>query len=125
MIFFPTFSAGPIHRYDDFTTQKIKFDVNDFAQGFERILFGLFKKLVIADTLAIFTVDLARFSEISVGQTWLYVYLLSIQIYMDFSGYSDIAIGMARLFGYKVMENFNWPYLRQNLSLFGKAGTFL
>lgn len=118
VIFFPTFSAGPIHRYDKFNSQLIKFNFSDFTKGFERILVGLFKKLVIADTLVVFTRQLSEVEGLSTGQIWLYVYLLSIQIYIDFSGYSDIAIGMARLFGYKVMENFNWPYLKHNLSIF-------
>lgn len=119
VIFFPCFVAGPIHRYTNFNPQKPKFKLEDYSKGFARVIIGLFKKVVIVDTIAVFTAELGQ-GTLSTGMIWLAVYLLSIQIYLDFSAYSDIAIGISRMFGYKIMENFNWPYLKQNLSLFWK-----
>jgi len=78
-----------------------------------------FKKLVIADTAAIYATNLHS-AGLGSNAYWIAAYAYTIQIYFDFSGYSDIAIGSARLFGYKIMENFNNPYFKRNISLFWK-----
>ncbi len=115
---FTIFVAGPIERFSRFQPQ-----LSDNHQswpnvwyGFQRIVFGLFKKLVIADWIGYFIQpwwDSASF--------WMRVLALlgySIQIYADFAGYSDIAIGSSRILGLKIMENFNNPYFRTNMSRF-------
>ena len=119
---FTIFIAGPIERYERFGPQygsRIEFKWKDIDYGFARIVLGLFKKLVIADWLGYFIAPVW-------SQPWNYtswsglLALLgySLQIYFDFSGYSDIAIGSSRLFGLKIMENFKNPYLAPNISQF-------
>lgn len=122
--FFPQLVAGPIVKASDFIPQlksnhKLKLD--DFSEGIQIFVFGLFKKLVIADNLSVF-VDAVfekplAYSSISVI---LAVISYSIQIYCDFSGYSDMAIGTARCFGYRFAKNFNMPYISKNVSEFWK-----
>jgi alginate O-acetyltransferase complex protein AlgI len=123
ILFFPTMVAGPIKRFQDFLPairQPSTRWSSDWERGITRILSGLVKKFVIADVMTSLTVHLNA-TEITTAQRWvLPIWLLAyaIQIYMDFSSYSDIAIGSARLFGLRVKENFDWPYLQSNLSLF-------
>ena len=123
ILFFPTMVAGPIKRYQDFLPNLLH-PSQDFAldwnRGVTRILIGLLKKFAVADLLTAFTDHLNR-ADISVAPRWILpIWILSygIHIYFDFSGYSDIAIGSARLFGIKVKENFNWPYLQTNIAEF-------
>ena len=120
--FFTIFTAGPIERYERFKPQvelKKKFSAEFIEYGFQRIAFGLFKKLVIADWLSYFVNPvLYNKSEYSLLIYILSVIGFSIIIYMDFSGYSDIAIGASYLFGIRIMENFNYPYFRSNISEF-------
>lgn len=125
ILFFPTMVAGPIKRYPDFlpklTNPSLEWDL-DWQQGTTRILAGLAKKFVLADFLTAFTNHL-NIPDIALAQRWvLPIWLLAygFKIYFDFSAYSDIAIGSARLFGIKVPENFDWPYLRSNISEFWK-----
>jgi len=123
ILFFPTLVAGPIKRYQDFlpALRRPSTDwATDWERGFTRILSGLVKKFAVADLMTAFTVhlnaaDVAR-AERWVLPLWLVAY--AVKIYFDFSGYSDIAIGSARLFGLKVKENFDWPYLRTNIAEF-------
>ncbi|WP_134704497.1 MBOAT family protein [Ammoniphilus sp. YIM 78166] len=121
MLFFPTLASGPIERYQRFEVQTrehtVTFRWECIYEGLFRILLGLFKKVVIADSLTPFT-DGLQTAGLSSVSYWIAAYAYAIKIYMDFSGYSDIAIGSARLFGYKIMENFNYPYFKRNLSLF-------
>lgn len=123
ILFFPTMVAGPIKRYQDFLPklcQPSKEWEDDWLRGITRILAGLVKKFLIADLLTAFTQHL-HISDIAQAQRWvLPIWLLAFggQIYFDFSAYSDIAIGSARLFGIKVPENFDWPYLRTNIAEF-------
>ncbi|MCC6766667.1 MAG: MBOAT family protein, partial [Deltaproteobacteria bacterium] len=87
--------------------------------GLERILFGLSKKLIVADSVARLTAPVWQDPlQYDPGILWLAAYGYAVQIYADFSGYSDIAIGSAKLLGFKVEENFNWPYLRPNIREF-------
>jgi len=123
--FFTIFVAGPIERFKEFNAQvkeQIIFKWTDIEYGIQRIIFGLFKKVVIADWIAYFINPvLKNGGEYSLGIRILVLFGFSIQIYMDFAGYSDIAIGASRLFGIKIMENFDWPYLRVNISEFWKG----
>jgi alginate O-acetyltransferase complex protein AlgI len=123
ILFFPTMVAGPIKRYQDFLPKlrDISLDwVLDWQRGITRILAGLVKKFAVADVLTAYTnhlnvVDIARANR-GVLPLWILAY--GIKIYADFSAYSDIAIGSARLFGIKVPENFDWPYLQTDISDF-------
>jgi alginate O-acetyltransferase complex protein AlgI len=123
ILFFPTMVAGPIKRYQDFlpklTQPSLAWD-EDWEIGITRILTGLAKKFALADFLTAFTNHLNQ-ADIAQAQRWvLPVWLLAygFKIYFDFSAYSDIAIGSARLFGIRVPENFDWPYLRRNIADF-------
>lgn len=120
--FFPTQIAGPIKRYQDFVPQFLetaKFSVSALDEGGTLILLGLFKKVMIADNLAFFVQGGFANPELFTGlDLWIFTYAFAFQIYFDFSGYTDIARGSAKLFGYKVPENFNLPYLAQNIAEF-------
>lgn len=122
--FFPQLVAGPIERAKDFLPQLIKprkFEYRDGINGLKLILWGLFKKVVIADALAV-TVNqiFANYDLLNGGDLLLGVIYFSVQIYCDFSGYSDIAIGVARLFGIKLSTNFFFPYFSKNIIQFWK-----
>jgi D-alanyl-lipoteichoic acid acyltransferase DltB (MBOAT superfamily) len=119
---FTIYVAGPIERFERFKPQlenPKKFQLSFLESSFKRIVFGLFKKLVIADWLG-YLIDPVWSvpSGYSLGIRILALLGFSFQIYMDFSGYSDIAVGASWLFGLKIMENFNWPYLQPNISKF-------
>ena len=124
IFFFPTFSAGPIDRYtrfakDSSTRDSARLGKDSINIGVTRIIIGLFKKFIIADKTGIWISRLApNILNTSRPILWFIVFLYSIRIYYDFSGYSDIAIGLGGLFGYKVPENFNKPYLKSNIVLF-------
>ena len=120
--FFPQLVAGPIERAGNLVPQlRVLDDIQyaDLRAGLQRIVIGLFKKVVIADRLAIVAntvyTDPHRFSG---PQLTLATLFFGIQIYCDFSGYSDIAIGTARIFGIRLMENFNRPYNARCISEF-------
>src|SRR5438552_3174345 len=125
ILFFPTMVAGPIKRYQDFLpklTQPSREWQADWQLGVTRIMAGLVKKFALADLLTAFTNHLNR-ADIAQAQRWvlpLWLLAYGFKIYFDFSAYSDIAIGSARLFGIKVPENFDWPYLRTNIAEFWK-----
>lgn len=123
ILFFPTMVAGPIKRYQDFLPKlrsEPKGWASDWQIGGTRILAGLVKKFAIADLLSAWTDHLnahdIRLAHRGILILWLFAY--SIKIYADFSAYSDIAIGSARLFGIRVPENFDWPYGRRNIQRF-------
>jgi len=122
-MFAPTMIAGPIKRFQGFSVQArfAQADAEDVDAGVRRILIGLTKKVVIADTLTLWIAPLASHEAIQFATRAEIIVALvaySLRIYLDFSGYSDIAIGSARLFGLKVPENFRWPYLRTNIAEF-------
>ena len=115
--FFPKLTAGPIARAEDFLPQLARRPPIDSAALWEaltRIVFGLFKKLAIADNLGAAVDPVFADLHASPSRILLATYGFAVQIYCDFSGYSDIALGTARLFGYRLPENFNWPYLARN-----------
>ncbi|MDO8915901.1 MAG: MBOAT family O-acyltransferase [Coriobacteriia bacterium] len=123
--FFPTITMGPIKRYPDFVRAlRAGGDPtgpDDVAYAAARVICGLAKKVVLADTLFVLTARLQTHGAGSAARILLAVYAYAFYIYFDFSGYSDMAIGIARLFGFRVMENFDWPYLRRNLAEFWGA----
>lgn len=119
---FPQLVAGPIVRASDFLFQlnsDKKFDWNRFNSGLGRVLWGFFKKVAIADSLAPF-VDQCFAAPETFGSLHLLIGVVfyAFQIYCDFSGYSDIAIGLARMMGYHFPENFNLPYFSRSFSEF-------
>jgi alginate O-acetyltransferase complex protein AlgI len=123
ILFFPTLVAGPIKRYQDFLP-KLRAEPKewdkDWERGLTRILTGLVKKFAVADLLTAWTNHLSLHDLMIADRRVLPLWGLAygIKIYADFSGYSDIAIGSARLFGIVVPENFDWPYGRRNIQRF-------
>jgi D-alanyl-lipoteichoic acid acyltransferase DltB (MBOAT superfamily) len=120
--FFPQLVAGPIERASKLLPQIRKrrhFDYEAGIKGLQLILFGLFKKVVVADTCAVYVNDIfAHYTEYSGPTLVLGAILFAFQIYGDFSGYSDIAIGTARLFGIRLMTNFRTPYFSRDIAEF-------
>ncbi len=120
--FFPQLVAGPIERATNLLPQfytKRKFDYAKAVDGMRQILWGLFKKIVIADTCAEFANMIFNNSADYSGSTLvLGALFFTFQIYGDFSGYSDIAIGTARLFGFDIMRNFAFPYFSRDIAEF-------
>jgi alginate O-acetyltransferase complex protein AlgI len=118
-VFFPALTAGPIDRLERFTPQLRQPAPFELAPGGQRLLVGLFKKFVLADSLALIALNPLNAGQVELtGWTWLLLYAFSLQIFLDFSGYTDIAIGMALLMGIRLPENFNRPYTRPNLTQF-------
>ncbi|MCE5228340.1 MBOAT family protein [bacterium] len=120
--FFPVLISGPILRYenvaDDLANRKTTLD--DFAAGARRFIVGLAKKILIANVVAapadqIFALPK---DEVTAALAWLAVFSYTLQIYFDFSGYSDMAIGLARMFGFRLPENFNYPYVSRSIAEF-------
>jgi len=122
--FFPIILAGPIQRPSSLQLQIKKqreFNYNKAVDGLRQILWGLFVKVVIADNLAFYVDDVfSNFLNYSGSTLFLGALFYSIQIYADFSGYSDMAIGIAKLFGFDIMRNFKYPYLSRNITEFWK-----
>lgn len=120
--FFPQLVAGPIERATNLLPQFFKkrsFDYSKAVDGMRQILWGLFKKIVIADNCAEFANMIFNHSADYSGSTLvLGALFFTFQIYCDFSGYSDIAIGTARLFGFDLMRNFNFPYFSRDFGEF-------
>jgi D-alanyl-lipoteichoic acid acyltransferase DltB (MBOAT superfamily) len=120
--FFPQLVAGPIERATNLLPQffaKRKFDYDKGVDGLRQILWGLFKKIVIADSCAVYVdIIFSKNSSFSGSTLLLGAFLFAFQIYGDFSGYSDIAIGTARLFGFKLMRNFAFPYFSRDIAEF-------
>ncbi len=119
---FPQLIAGPIVRYHDVAKQIVGrvHSVELFASGVERFVFGLAKKVLIANSMgamadAVFALDS---SFMSTGTAWLGILCYTLQIYFDFSGYSDMAIGLGRMFGFRFLENFNYPYISRSIQEF-------
>jgi alginate O-acetyltransferase complex protein AlgI len=122
-IFFPSLVAGPIKRYPQFLASldggSCRFSLENMADGLRRIGLGYLKKVVIADSLTFFIdQQQPQFAALDLTGRWLLLTIIALRILMDFSGYSDIAIGFARLAGVQLPENFNWPYLARNLQDF-------
>ena len=120
--FFPQLVAGPIERASNLLPQILKkrdFSYKQGIQGFRLIVWGLFKKVVVADKLAPIVENIfSNYQDFEGGTLWLGVIYFAFQIYCDFSGYSDIAIGLSKLFGIELMSNFKFPYFSRNIGEF-------
>ena len=120
--FFPQLVAGPIERATNLLPQfqkKREFDYNTAVDGMRQILWGLFKKIVVADNCAVYVDQVfSTYTEQSGSTLLLAAIFFTFQIYGDFSGYSDIAIGTAKLFGIRLMRNFNVPYFSRDIAEF-------
>lgn len=122
VFFFPTLLAGPIDRGQRFLQdlrKPLSLNVLELLQGGKRIAWGSFKKFVLADALAIIALNETKAAQTtSTVWLWVLVYAYAFRIYLDFSGYTDIAIGSGQLVGIKLPENFDRPYLKPNLTTF-------
>lgn len=124
--FLPTIVVGPIHRFpaflDDFHYKR--WDADQLSAGLQRILYG-YAKIVILGNYLVSGVFAQAIGDLPASQEALALYLeivrQGLNLYFQFSGFTDIAIGFALLLGYRVMENFNWPYLKANISEFWRA----
>lgn len=119
---FPQLIAGPIVRYHDVADQinRRKTRLLDVAAGSERFIFGLGKKVLIANPMAAMADQIFALpvDQLSTGVAWIGVICYTLQIYFDFSGYSDMAIGLGRMFGFRFLENFNYPYISRSIREF-------
>lgn len=119
---FPQLIAGPIVRYETVSNELHKRDINfkKFADGFTRFLRGLFKKVLIANNIGLlFTlITSSEVNELSIMTGVLAIVSYAFQIYFDFSGYSDMAIGMGNMCGFTFLENFNYPYISKSITEF-------
>ena len=117
---FPQLIAGPIVRYVDVAREldNRKTEWEDIAYGLRRFLVGLGKKVLLADNFALLIKLFRESAQPSVLFYWMYAIAFGLNIYFDFSGYSDMAIGLGRLFGFHFMENFNYPYLSKSVTEF-------
>ena len=119
---FPQLIAGPIVRYQTVAEQlnHRKETQSLFASGVERFVIGLGKKVLLANNIGLLwsQVSSMAISELTVMTSWLGVIAFGLQIYFDFSGYSDMAIGLGRMFGFELLENFNYPYISQSITEF-------
>ena len=122
VIFYPSITAGPIDRLPRFVKDAHKPIVMfsaEFGEAFYRLTVGIFKKFAIANTLAMLALNALNAGQIeSTGWSWVLVYAYAFQIYFDFAGYTDIAIGVGQLMGVTLPENFKRPYLKSNLTQF-------
>jgi len=125
IFFFPTFLAGPVDRFGRFQPQAVSeknINLTEVNAALYRIVCGGIKKFIIADGLARLVMPILHAPQ---GHSWpcvvCAVYGLSLLIYMDFAGYTDMALGISRLFGYKIMENFDRPFLKNNIALYWRS----
>ena len=119
---FPQLIAGPIVRYEtvseELRNREITF--SKFSNGFRRFLVGLFKKVLLANSIGLLfsTITSNSIQDISVMSSWLAIVSYTFQIYFDFSGYSDMAIGLGLMMGFNFLENFNYPYISKSITEF-------
>lgn len=122
VVMFPQLIAGPIVRYETVAKEieERKENIDDFSDGICRFIQGLAKKVILANNLGVL-VDLifeGNINEISVLVAWIGAIAYTLQIFYDFSGYSDMAIGLGKIFGFHFLENFNFPYISKSISEF-------
>ena len=119
---FPQLIAGPIVRYQTIAEQinKRTVTLNSFLSGVERFCIGLFKKVLLANNVGFVADQILNmnYNELSVVSSWIGILCYTTQIYFDFSGYSDMAIGLGRMFGFEFLENFNYPYISRSITEF-------
>ena len=122
IFFFPQLIAGPILRWNDIAPQLVERTMSrdNFAEGIRRFVGGLTKKVMIANVLALPADQIFALpaDELSATVAWFGIICYTLQIYFDFSGYSDMAVGMGKMFGFTFLENFNFPYLAQSVREF-------
>ena len=122
MVLFPQLIAGPIVKYTD-VSRELKqrtVDMQDLTEGITTFVYGLGKKVLIANNIgALWTeVETLGFSNLSSGLAWLGILAFTLQIYFDFSGYSQMAIGLGRMLGFRFPQNFNFPYISRSITEF-------
>lgn len=118
---FPQLVAGPIVRYDTVEAElrERRTSLRDFGEGLSRFLYGLGKKVIIANQMALVADSVFDSAQtVPAAFMWLGIFAYALQIYYDFSGYSDMAIGMGRIFGFHFDENFNYPYMADSVTDF-------
>lgn len=128
MLLFPIYPAGPIERFEHFLAGvEKKWTLDSAVYGVMRIICGMIKKFFVADMVAMSVLNdtqvstmLARLPRYGFEEVWWHLVWMFIFIYMEFSGYTDIAVGCSRLVGIRIMENFNFPFLAHNISNFWK-----
>jgi alginate O-acetyltransferase complex protein AlgI len=122
LLLFPQLIAGPIIRYREIADQLARrvVRIDDFAEGARRFIVGLGKKVLIANNVATAADGIFALapSELTAAHAWLGIVCYTLQIYFDFSGYSDMAIGLGRMFGFRFPENFRWPYIADTVQDF-------
>ena len=120
--FFPQLIAGPIVKYHDIDTQITERTENleNISYGIKRFIYGLSKKVILANMFALSCDEILKqpIGDIGTALAWLAAVLYTLQIYYDFSGYSDMAIGLGHMFGFKFLENFNYPYISKSVQEF-------
>ena len=121
--FFPQLIAGPIVRYETIADQihNRRETLDDFCEGVRRFVIGFCKKILLANNLAVVAdtaFGLASDHSVSVGMAWLGAFAYTLQIFYDFSGYSDMAIGLGKMFGFHFLENFDYPYISRSATEF-------
>lgn len=119
---FPQLIAGPIVRYETVSAQinERHVDIDKLTRGIEKFILGLSKKVLIANSMGLIADEVFAIStpQLSVLLAWVGVLAYTAQIYFDFSGYSDMAIGLGRMFGFEFLENFNYPYIATSITDF-------
>ena len=117
---FPYTSAGPIVRYTDIETQlkQRTINISKFGIGAELFVKGLAKKVLLADNLSVLYSSICGHPQMSVFTSWLGILAYTMQLYFDFSGYSDMAIGLGKIFGFHFLENFDYPYISKSVTEF-------
>ena len=120
--FFPQLIAGPIVRYKDIHLQLTNrnIDVSLFAEGIKRFIIGLAKKVLVANLIGRVPEQIFALpeNELNAYWSWLAIVAATVQVYLDFSGYSDMAIGLAKMFGFQFKENFNYPFVAKSMKDF-------
>lgn len=119
---FPQLIAGPIVRYttieDELQNRTQSFE--KFAYGVNRFIIGLAKKVILSNNLGLLVSIISKSDEKSILSYWIVAVVFTLQIYFDFSGYSDMAIGLGRIFGFDFLENFNYPFISKSIKEFWK-----
>lgn len=119
---FPQLIAGPIVKYNDIESQLKNRNENltQFSSGVHRFIIGLGKKVLLANSIGALwsEIKVIPLNEISILTSWIGIIAFALQIYFDFSGYSDMAIGLAKMFGFEFLENFNYPYISKSVTEF-------
>lgn len=117
---FPHMAAGPIVRYADIEEQLTRRSINltKFGIGAELFIKGLAKKILLADNLSVLFAGISDLQEMSVVTAWLGIFIYTMEIYFDFSGYSDMAIGLGKMLGFDFKKNFDYPYISTSVSEF-------